>query len=64
MNLTQEEVQEALRQMILLGLVEDSGGRRDGEIMWRLTEKGRDLHYQAQVIQGLKALEKLDALPH
>lgn len=54
MKIPREEINAAIDEMIEEGLVEDSGARREGEVVWTITEKGR--RYQA--LQ--KMLEYLD----
>lgn len=34
-------IQQAIAELVSLGLVEDTGERRNGRIVWRLTELGR-----------------------
>ena len=44
---TREEVEEALYELIDLGLVEASGVDEDGSFIYGLTDKGREMHEDA-----------------
>lgn len=56
-KLTKEEVEEGVKTLVDCGLVEDSGERRNGKVVWTLTEKGRDPIYADQVLNALADAE-------
>ena len=49
-KMTVEEVEETIQELIKLGLVEDSGKRRNGKIVWRLTKLGHDRDYRDKIL--------------
>lgn len=54
-----QEVEEAILGLVEVGLVKDSGERRDGKIVWTITDKGKDPAYAAAVLKGLEELEEM-----
>jgi hypothetical protein len=40
-KISRAEIEEAIRDLVRLGLVKDSGQRRNGKIVWVLTELGK-----------------------
>jgi len=59
-KLSVEEVEETLNTLQRLGLVEDSGERRGGKIVWRITKRGEDQAYRAQAVTACEKAEELE----
>jgi DNA-binding transcriptional ArsR family regulator len=59
-KMTPEEVEETMQQLLQMGLVEDSGKRRGGKIVWRLSDKGRNPIYRDRVLKASEELFRLE----
>jgi hypothetical protein len=59
-KMTPEQVEEAIQGLLQLGLVEDSGERRNGKIVWRASAKSKDPVYREKMIRASEQLDNLE----
>lgn len=56
---TPNDTDEAIKALLEAGLIEDSGERREGQPVWRLSKEGEDKGYASSVLQALQDMEEL-----
>lgn len=59
-RLTLEEIEESVEQLASVGLIEDSGERQDGKIVWQISEKGKDPVYRDQALAALCEADEIE----